>query len=150
MAKYSSKMKRTASTTLSVGSITVDATTVRRFKLYDLLVGSDGTPVDSVFLWEVQRCTTAGTNTGVTLRTLDPADAAALTDSGENHSADPTVTANEIPISIPLNQRATFRWMAAPGGEIVVPATASNGLAIRTPTAGSLISVVAVAHIEEQ
>jgi len=143
-------MKRTASTTLSVGSITVDATTVRRFKLYDLLVGSDGTPVDSVFLWEVQRCTTAGTNTGVTLRTLDPADAAALTDSGENHSADPTVTANEIPISIPLNQRATFRWMAAPGGEIVVPATASNGLAIRTPTAGSLISVVAVAHIEEQ
>lgn len=149
MGRYSIEMNRTASTTLSVGSVTADATRPRRGKLYDLIVGSEASPADGVFLWQVQRCTAAGTSTGVTPQALDPADAATEMDAGENHTIDATVTANAIPLSIALNQRATFRWVAAPGGEIVFPATASNGLAVRTPTS-SAVAVTATVHIEEQ
>ncbi|MGH7949135.1 MAG: hypothetical protein ACREQF_07930 [Candidatus Binataceae bacterium] len=149
MARYSVEMNRAASSTLSVGSVTSDATTPRRLKLSDMIIGSEATPADLGFLWQIQRCTTAGTNTAVTPQALDPADAAALFDAGEAHSADPTLTANAILLSIALNQRATFRWVAAPGGELVVPATASNGLALRTPTAGGTPAITATLHVEE-
>ena len=33
---------------------------------------------------------------------------------------------------IGLNQRATFRWVAAPGGELIAKALAENGLMLRT------------------
>lgn len=150
MAKYSVEMNRAASATLSVGTITADATTPRRQKIYDLTMGSEATPADFAFLWQVQRCTTAGTNTPVTPQALDPSDALALADAGENHTVDPTLTANAILLAIALNQRATFRWVASPGGELVIPATASNGVALRTPTAGGTPAITATVHFEEQ
>lgn len=149
MAKYAVEFNRTASTTLSVGNITADGTRPRRGKLFDLMFGSEATPADNVFLWQVQRCTTAGTATGVTPFALDPADAATEADAAENHTVDPTLTANAILLSIPLNQRASYRWVAAPGSELVYPATASNGLAIRTPTATAVV-ISATALFEEQ
>ena len=149
MARYSIEMNRTASTTLSVGSFTSDATTPRRIKLYDLVFSSEASPADNVFLWQLQRCTTAGTSTAVTPQALDPADAAALFDAGENFTIDPTLTANAILLSIGLNQRATFRWVAAPYGELVVPATANNGIATRTPTA-TAVAVTATEHASEE
>lgn len=149
MARYSAEMNRTASLTLAVGSLTSDATTPRRQKLYEFDFGSEAAPADNSFLWQLQRCTTAGTSTGVTPTALDPADAAALADVGENHTITPTLTAGAILLSIPLNQRATFRWVAAPYGELVIPATASNGIAIETPTA-SLVAVTALIHWNEE
>ena len=149
MARYAVELNRTASTTLSVGNVTADATRPRRGKLYDLAFGSEATPADNVFLWQVQRCTTAGTATGVTPQALDPADAATEMDAAENHTVDPTLTANAILLSIPLNQRASYRWVAAPGGELIFPATASNGLAVRTPTA-TAVAISATVHVEEQ
>jgi hypothetical protein len=149
MAKYAVECNRTASTTLSVGTVTADGTRPRRGKLFDLMFGSEATPADNVFLWQVQRCTAAGTSTGVTPFPLDPADAATEADAGENHTVDATVTANAILLSIPLNQRASYRWVAAPGGELVYPATAANGLAVRTPTA-TAVAVSATVHFEEQ
>lgn len=150
MGRYSIEMNRTASATLSVGNVTADATRPRRFKLYDLVFGSaEATPADGNSLWQVQRCSSAGTGTAVTPQALDPGDAATEMDALEAHSADPTLTANAILLSVGLNQRATFRWVAQPGGEIVAPATASNGLAVRTPTAAT-VACTALAHIEEQ
>ena len=150
MARYGTQMDRTASSTLSVGTIVVDATTPRRLKLYDLLFGSPATPADNAFLWQLQRCTTAGTGDAITPSPLDPADAAALYDVLENLTVDPTLTAGAIPLSIALNQRASFRWVAAPGSELVAPATASNGFAIRTPTIGAAVTVVCTALVDEQ
>jgi hypothetical protein len=150
MANYAAELNRTASTTLSVGSLVADATTPRRNKVYDLVVGSEASPADNAFLWQAQRCTAAGTSTAVTPQALDPADAAALSDVGENHTVDPTLTAGAILLAIALNQRATFRWVASPGGELVLPATASNGVALRTPTAGGLVAVSATIHFAEQ
>lgn len=150
MAAYSILMQRTGSTTLSVGSVTADATRPRRGKLYDLMLGSEGTVADNPALWQVQRCTAAGTSTSVTPQPLDPADAATEMDAGTNHTIEPTYTANAFMLSIALNQRATFRWVAydlahAP----TFPATASNGFGLKTPTTG-LVSITATAYVEEQ
>lgn len=152
MAKFAATMQRTASTTLSTGVMTAAASNMRRAKIYDLIFGSEATPADNAFLWEVQRCTTAGTaGSAVTPVALDSADTLASTIVvGQAHSVDPTLTANTFALRVGLNQRATFRWVAAPGGELMIPATASNGFAFRTPTASGLVAVSVTAHYEEQ
>jgi hypothetical protein len=95
-------------------------------------------------------CTAAGTSTGVTPQNLDPADATTEYDAGENHTIEPTYTAGAILLNIPLNQRATFRWVAAPGGELVFPATASNGAGIETDTISTGTPVItATVHVLE-
>ena len=149
MAKYAAEMNRTAHATLGVGDIEADATTPRRQKLYDLFLGSEATPADNAFLWVVDKVTAPGLEAGstVTPTALDPADAAALADVLENLTTNPTVGARYI--SIPLNQRATFRWVAAPGSELIAPASADNGFIILTPTQ-SAVAVTATALFEEQ
>lgn len=149
MAGYAIDWQRTASTSASVGSVTADATRPRRGKLFDLIVGSEASPADNPFLWRLQRCTAAGTSTAVVPQPLDPADAATEMDAGENHTVEPTYTSAAIQLHLALNQRASFRWVAAPGKEIVFPATASNGLGLQTPT-GSAVVVTAQAYVEEQ
>lgn len=149
MAAYAVEMNRTASTTASVGSVVADATRPRRGKIYDLIFGSEGTPADNAFQWVVQRVSAAGTSTSVTPQPLDPADAATEADAGENHTIEPTYTANAVLLSISINQRATFRWVASPGGELVYPATASNGFGVKTPTS-SAVAITATVHFIEQ
>lgn len=149
MGRYAAEFNRTASTTLATGSIVSDsATAARRGKLYDLMFGSEDTPADNAFRWIVGRITAEGTNTPVTARPLDPADAAFLGKAGETHTVDATFTAGVTLLSIPLNQRASYRWVAAPGGELVYPATDENGLGIKTAV-GSAVLVTATAHWEE-
>lgn len=149
MGAYAVDMQRTASTTASVGTITADATRPRRVKWYDILIGSEATPADNVFLWRFQRCTAAGTSTAVVPQPLDPADVATETDAGENHTIEPTYTSAAILLHIGLNQRATFRWVAAPGGELVTPGTASNGIGVATPTSSAVV-VTCQVHANEQ
>jgi hypothetical protein len=149
MAAYAVEMNRTASSTASLGTIGADATRPRRGKWYDIIFGSEASPADNAFRYIVQRCTALGTSTSVTPQPLDPADAATESDAGENHTIEPTYTAGAILLALGLNQRATFRWVAAPGGELVYPATASNGLGIQTPTA-SAVAITATVHYIEQ
>jgi len=149
VANYVVQLNRTASTTASLGSVGADATRPRRGKWYDLVFGSEASPADNAFLYIVQRCTALGTSTAVTPSPLDPADAATESDSGENHTIEPTYTANLVLLSIALNQRATFRWVAPPGGELVYPATASNGLGIQTTTASAVAISATVMYAEQ-
>lgn len=150
MARMAIPLTRTASTTLSVGTAVADATRPRRFRLYDFTCGSPATAGDGNFLWSLARCTAAGTSTGVTPRMIDPADSATELDAGENHTIAATITANSSFLTIALNQRATFRWVAASvDSEILFPATASNGVAVDTPTAGSLVTVAATLFVNE-
>jgi len=148
MPAYSVTMQRTASTTLAVGDITASAS--GRFKLYDVIVGSEAAAADGSFLWRFQKHTTSVGTRGstVTPQSLDSADGAATSAAGQAHTANPTVTANAFCLDIPLNQRATFRWVAAPGGELVAPATANSGFTILTPTS-SAVAVTAICHIME-
>lgn len=148
--KFSTDFQRTASTTASLGSLTADATRPRRLQVYDVMVGSEATPADAAILWTIRRCTAAGTSTGVTPQNLDPADATTEYDAGENHTIEPTYTAGAILLNIPLNQRATFRWTCAPGGELVLPATAANGCGIETDTISTGTPVItATVHSNE-
>ena len=131
MARWGTKLSKDATSVKSVGLVTAAAANMRRAKLYDVSFGSSATPGDNAFLWQIQRCTTAGTGTTTTPNSLDPADTlvSTIVTTG-TVTVDPTLTANAFLYQCPLNQRASFRWVAAPYGELIVPATASNGLAI--------------------
>ncbi len=149
MPKYSidGQDTNTASTTI----LGVDAgTTARRIKVYDLLMGSDATPADNAAEYNLQRYTVDGTSTAVTPVALDPADPAALAEAGEAHSVEPTYTANAVLLNWSQNQRATFRWVAAPGSEMVIPATTDSGVGILSVTvAGSAVNMTATILFEE-
>lgn len=151
MAKFAVDFQRTSSTSAALGTLTADGTRPRRIKVYDAIIGSEATPADAALLWTFRRCTAAGTSTSVTPLNLDPASAATEADAGENHTVEPTFTAGAILLNIPLNQRATFRWVAAPGGELVMPATAANGFGIETDTISTGTPVItATVHVDEE
>ncbi len=150
MAKYGAELnKATTSVTIGVGAIHVSATT-RRFKIYDIIFGSEASPSDQAFLFELNRSTTAPTGTAVTPNPLDPADTAAACVALENLTVQGTNTAGAVPLAVPLNSRATFRWVAAPGSELVAPATANNGFHVNTPTATNTPAATASIMLEEQ
>lgn len=150
MGAFAVELTRTASSSQSLGTITADATRPRRLKLVYLSIGSEATPAENAFHLRGRRCTAAGTSTAVTPSPMDPADAATEFDAGENHSVEPTYTANTEMISKPWNQRATVQWYAHPDAPLVTPATASNGLGFETPTAGAAVSIRAMLHVVEQ
>jgi len=108
------------------------ATTLRKAWIYDVMFGADGTPADNAMSYKLDRQTTVGTATSATPAPLDAGDAAALITCNVNHTAEPTVTAATQLIEVGVNQRASYRWVAAPGGELVVPATNTAGIGLRS------------------
>lgn len=149
MAAYALPVTRTASTTLSTGTVASNASTPRRGELYDVIVGASAAPADNSFLWQLQRFTAPGTNTAVTPVPLDPADAASSSAGGQNNTVDATYTANLVLLTLPLNQRSSFRWWGADTGRLVYPATASNGIGLATPTA-SAVTINATIYFNER
>lgn len=137
--------------TASTTALALDGTTTARGFIYDLIVGSDATPADNAAEYNLQRFATSnGTGTAVTPQPLDPADGVALLQGTEAHSAEPTYTAGGILLHWAQNQRATFRWVAAPGGELVVPATSDSGIGILCQgIAGSAVNMNYTMHYEE-
>ena len=107
------------------------ATQARRGQVYDVIVGTNGTPADNYMTFDISRQTATGTSTSITPTLLNPADAAMLGVATANSTAEPTITANSSLLYFGLNQRATQRWIAAPGSELVYPATTANGFALR-------------------
>ena len=118
-----------ASATLPVFTLTNAGATVRP-KIYDIVMGSDAV-ADNAAKFVMQRCTTAGTPAGAFVAiALDPGDPASLVTCGYAlFAAGPTLTASSYVLQWAQNQRATFRWVAAPTKEICFPATANYGIA---------------------
>lgn len=137
--KYSAFSNATNTTSATVPMYDVKGAATFRLRMYDWMSGSDATPADAATKLAFQRTTTNGSpSTSVTPNALDPADPASL--AGYNtawSTTNPTITANSTLLQVAQNQRATYRWVAAPDSEIFVPATAVNGIA--------LVSVVASA-----
>lgn len=144
---FISGSQNVASPTASVLGLT-GATTIRPVFL-DMIVGSTATPADNALEFIVQRYTASGTGDAVTPQAADPADPASLASSKANHSAEPTYTSGAIMIDIPMNQRATQRWVPSPGREIKIPATANNGLGIQPVHASFTGLVTAWAEFED-
>jgi hypothetical protein len=152
MARYAAPFTRTANAAQpTVGTVySSSGTAARRGKLFELTVGCAGAPADNIYQWTVARITTAGTiGSAVVPAPLDQADSAFLGLAAQAHTVEPTYTAASTLLVVDLNQRATFRWVAAPYAELVYPATNLNGFGIRTIVATAL-AVDAVALVEEQ
>ena len=134
MARYSASgsqnLASSAITTLNIAS----QSTAHRNIIYDIVIGNVGAPADLVTLHTIGRVTAASTEaagTTVTPTALDFADRAAQSKVLEDCTTEPTYTANQELLEVPLNHRATFRWVAAPGGELITPATDNNGLGLK-------------------
>lgn len=158
MAKYAitnsngggTQQNLTSTYKTQIGFNAASGTALRRIKLYDILIGTNGTPADNEVEWDVSRMTAAGTGTASTPTALDPADAAALTVGTNDYTIEPTVTANSSIWYVAVNQRASYRWVAAPGSEFVVPATNLAGFVGRARSTGYTSTVTMAFLIEEQ
>lgn len=133
-----------------VGVNAASGTALRRIKVYDLLFGTTGTPADNYVTWDVSRMTAAGTGTSTTPTILDPADSAALTVATSNYTVEPTVTAASSLLNVGVNQRASYRWVAAPGSELVAPATNLAGFVVRALSGGYTGTASASMMFQEQ
>ena len=112
------------------------ANTGVRGRIYDFLVGSVATPADNAAEFYIARFTASGTATGMVPVALDPADPSALSTGLVNNSAEPTYTAGANLLKFAHNQRATFRWVAAPQSELVIPNTLNNGIGVLANAVG--------------
>jgi hypothetical protein len=139
MRRYNgfSNATNTVSTTIPLGGVGGAATT--RARVYDFIIGSDATPADAGNKFAFQRTSTSGTGpTLVVAPPLDSADPAVLCFwASAWTTTQPTITAVTSVLQVAMNQRATFRWVAVPDSELVVPASVNNWLV--------LVSVVASA-----
>ncbi len=133
----------------TVLSIDNEASPVVRGKVYDLVIGVEGTPADNVAQWIAQRMTGGGTSSSVVPAPLDFDAPAANLESGENYSTEPVLTSATELLDMPLNTRASFRWVASPGGEWSVPAVAQDGIAIIAIHGSATDAARATAHFEE-
>lgn len=143
MARYSAPLHGTMSTSATLAVVGA-AGTARRGRIIDIVTGVDGTPGDTAVQLQFQRFTAAGTTTAVTPVPVDPADAACTTAAGQVATVEPTYTANQIVLQLVFNQRSTVRWFAAPGEEIVWPATAGSGVGAKPVVSPSLDAYVNV------
>lgn len=122
---------------------------LRRAFIFEFVFGTDGTPADNVMSYDVSRTTAVGTATAVTPNPLQGADGAAATVANANHTSEPTVTANSSLWAAGINQRATHRWVAFPGQELVLPATNLAGIAFRAKSPGYTSTATAQAAFTE-
>ena len=129
--------------------------TLSRAFIYEFEVGASGVPnaTDCAIVWDLSRATAIGTPsaTGV-VNPLDPADAASSHVSSVNHpTIEPTITANSQVWGLAANQRASYRWVVNPGGpgELVIPATNVNGLAMRAKSSNFASTADAAVYFRE-
>ena len=134
MRRYSATHETAAGTTLTI--LEIVAATTTRGRIYDLIISSDATPADVATEYNIIRGTVSGTGTGVTVNALDGGDPAGLLTAKGGTFTGQTKTANTDLLEIALNQRATFRWVAAPDSEIVVPATSDNWVGLESIASG--------------
>lgn len=110
-------------------NLTAQTTGLTRALIQEFDVGTLGTPADNVVQWDVNRCSSIGTGTTGTPSPMDNTFRASATVATCNCTAEPTAGVSMF--NLGLNQRASFRWVAAPGSELVIPATNVNGFGIR-------------------
>lgn len=152
----------TAATT--TGPANNAASPARRGKVYDILIGTNTSPADNYLEWQVSRATVSATNpisagalTSVSSQlTLDPADGQANGFFAVNSSNEGQVSLLAVPAAwyVGINQRASYRWVAAPGSELVYPAVSSatggNGLCLQARSGAYTGTVTGTVLVSEQ
>lgn len=135
----------------------------RRGKLYDILIGTNGTPADNFMEFDVASITLGTTPSGITGTlississgfTLDPADFSVIAALQINSTSEVGISPLNEKWYVGINQRASYRWVAAPGSEILYPAnssaTGTNGLSLRVRSGGYTGTATGNVMIQEQ
>jgi hypothetical protein len=132
---------------LAIGH-TVASPTVRP-KIFEFDFGSHATPADQASEVAITRYTTAAPTGGTTptIGVLDPGDPSAVAVAYANATGGCTMST--ILFMIAVNQRASFRWVAAPGKEFVIPATQYNGAGIQVVAQSASYNVDDTLYWEE-
>jgi hypothetical protein len=115
-------------------ALTCQTTPLERFRIYEIIVGTNGTPADNYIEYDVSLQTAAGTATPVTPRAIDPADQGTnSTICAVNATAEGTITAASSVHYVGMNQRASgVIFKASKEDEMLnVPAVNLAGLAFR-------------------
>ena len=116
----------TADTTISV------ETGGDRFRVYDFTSGFDlASPSDGLFVIAADRFGTTDDGLG-TAEVPAPLDQSEIVFAGNcivDHTTEPNAyLADSTLWTIAQHMRATYRWVAAPGKELVMPTTANTGI----------------------
>lgn len=150
--RYSVVGDQTAGAAASIVSIGNSGVTFSA-ELYELIVSSITTaPADANIRFRVKRTTALGAGTAVTPEPLgnDPNDdRPAITSGLSNHTSEPTYAGVAF-LDFGMNQRNTFRWIARPGGEILITAAKNNGLGCQCVSiSAGTPELAATMHFEE-
>jgi hypothetical protein len=120
----------------------------KREKWFDLLLGTNSAPGDTYIEWDVARVSALSSQITPATTTLSSVSSACVTDPGDqygfltfaavNMTAETGITMLSEAWYFGMNQRASYRWIANPGDEIVMPANLQtvttfpgNGLDLR-------------------
>ena len=130
---YSGIFSQTTNTTTRKGMGELGASASVCPALYEFDLSCSAAPADNVITFSVMRFSASASATTFTPSSISQSPGivtpiAALSWAAREQSATGTVTAGSEIWANSLNQRATFRWVAYPGGEIQAPAIASNGI----------------------
>ena len=107
------------------------ASTFRRLKAHEVIIGSDAVPVEQSAAYQIRRITDENVTPGgdsVTPFVWDEDQVASIADAISNPSGEPTYAAG-AGLEIGLTQRGTFRWVAQPFRELVCSALEDHGWA---------------------
>ena len=125
-------------------SVVVNASTGHRMWLYEINMGNIGTPADLTSVYYIGQVTGPGASAGaITATAIEDGTTNAKASVSVLHgnlTTEPTYVAtiagtgvttpaNGDLLRVPLNHRATYRWVAPPGGEFVAPAITTDGFA---------------------
>jgi hypothetical protein len=124
-----------SATAATAGIMKVDnpsSTTMASARIYEWSIGPGAAAEDSNYAIQMKRQSTAGTWTSVTPSPLNPKSSASVTLAGRASNA--AGTAGVVLGTWGFNQRGGLRWVAIPGGELVVPLTFSNGIILEYKT----------------
>ena len=153
MAKYNitGAAGAASATAATAGIVKVDqdasAPTVT-ISIYEWSIGPGAAAEDSNYTVAVKRQTTAGTWTAVTPEPLDTTGQAASIANGGRLSTAAGAAGNVIGYW-GFNQRAGFRWVAVPGGELVVGKAVSNGILLEyTVVQGTAVNYGTICFME--
>ena len=148
MNAYSAAFDQNAAATTTILGLTGSAAI--RFYIYDIMLGSADTPGDQASHFQVERTTVAGTGgTSTAPEPLDPLSAASTTAAHYNPASEPTYTADSELLRFAVNQRATFRWVAAPGGELISVLGAATGIGLKFEASTGTYAVQGCIHFRE-
>lgn len=141
MEKYSTEVATVATGTdkTAINLFNPAATPTSRGAITEVISGGAGTPGDNSATFLLNRTTAVGTEgSGLVPNNLDPAGPAGAYDSGLGvFGAEPTYTSVKHLLRFALNHRATFRWIANLGFELMMAATQNNGAGLKSSASSS-------------